>query len=137
MIKLKNALLLLFLFVGLHQGFSQVYKFKTTGLSVAVKEKNGKYGDWSELKLVNILVTLDTNKNRIVVYSEAIQLFEIVEYLHEEESKTDLIYPFICKDNNGEDCTLSFITRKNQENRKQLYIKYDDRVLVYNVVNFE
>ncbi|HSD09191.1 hypothetical protein [Flavobacterium sp.] len=137
MIKLKNALLLLFLFVGLHQSFSQVYKFKTTGLSVAVKEKNGKYGDWSELKLVNILVTLDTNKNRIVVYSEAIQLFEIVEYLHEEESKTDLIYPFVCKDNNGEDCTLSFITRKNQDNRKQLYIKYGDRVLVYNVVNFE
>ncbi|WP_348825329.1 hypothetical protein [Flavobacterium aestuarii] len=135
--KLKKILLLLFLFLGFNQGFSQVYKFKTTGLSVAVKGANGKYGDWSELKLVNILINLDTNKNRIVIYSEAIQLFEIVEYLHAEESETDLIYPFVCKDNNGEDCTLSFITRKNQENRKQLYIKYDDRVLVYNVVNFE
>jgi len=135
--KLQNTFLLLFLFVGLNQGFSQVYKFKTTGLSVAVKEKNGKYGDWSELKLVNILVNLDTNKNRIVVYSEAIQLFEIVQYLHEEESKTDIIYPFECKDNNGEDCNVSFVTRKNQGNRKQLYIKYEDRVLMYNVVNFE
>ena len=134
---IQNTFLLLFLFFGLNQGFSQVYKFKTTGLSVAAKGTNGKYGDWSELKLVNILINLDTNKNRIVIYSEAIQLFEIVEYLHAEESATDLVYPFICKDNNGEDCTLSFITRKNQDNRKQLYIKYDNRVLVYNVVNFE
>lgn len=134
---IQNTFLLLFLFFGLNQGYSQVYKFKTTGLSVAAKGTNGKYGDWSELKLVNILINLDTNKNRIVIYSEAIQLFEIVEYLHAEESATDLVYPFICKDNNGEDCTLSFITRKNQDNRKQLYIKYDNRVLVYNVVNFE
>lgn len=137
MIKLKNIFLLLFLFLGLNQGFSQVYKFKTTGLSVAAKGTNGKYGDWSELKLVNILINLDTNKNRIVIYSEAIQLFEIIEYLPAEESENDLVYPFVCKDNNGEDCTLSFITRKKQDNRKQLYIKYDNRVLVYNVVSFE
>jgi hypothetical protein len=137
MIKLKKIFLLLFLFFGMNQAFSQVYKFKTTGLSVAAKGTNGKYGDWSELKLVNILINLDTNKNRIVIYSEAIQLFEIIEYLPAEESENDLVYPFVCKDNNGEDCTLSFITRKKQDNRKQLYIKYDNRVLVYNVVNFE
>ena len=135
--KLKNIFLLLFLFFGLNHGFSQVFKFKTTGLSVAAKGPNGKYGDWSELKLVNILINLDTNKNRIAIYSEVIQLFEILEYLPAEESEINLVYPFVCKDNNGEDCTLSFITRKNQNNRKQLYIKYDDRVLVYNVVNFE
>jgi hypothetical protein len=137
MSKLKIGFLLLFLFLGLNYGFSQTYKFKTTGLSVSVKGENGKFGDWSELKLVNILVNLDTNKNRIVIYSEAIQLFEIIQYLPEEENSTDIIYSFVCKDNSGEDCTVSFITRKNQENRKQLYIKYEDRVLVYNVVNFE
>jgi hypothetical protein len=137
MSKIKIGFLLLFLLLGLNQGFSQTYKFKTTGLSVSVKGENGKFGEWSELKLVNILINLDTNKNRVVIYSEAIQLFEIIEYLPEEETKTDIIYSFVCKDNGGEDCTVSFITRKNQENRKQLYIKYEDRVLVYNVVNFE
>lgn len=134
--KVKIGFILVFLFLVFNQGYSQTYKFKTTGLSVAVKGENGKFGNWSELKLVNILINLDTNKNRIVIYSEAIQLFEIIEYLPAEENETDIIYPFTCKDNNGEDCTISFITRKNQENRKQLYIKYDDRVLVYNVVNF-
>jgi hypothetical protein len=135
--KVKIGFLLVFLFLVFNQGYSQTYKFKTTGLSVSAKEANGKFGGWSDLKLVNIVINLDTNKNRIVIYSEAIQLFEIVEYLPAEENDTDIVYSFICKDNNGEDCTISFITRKNQENRKQLYIKYDDRVLVYNIVNFE
>jgi hypothetical protein len=135
--RLKIGFLMLFLFFGLKYGYSQTYKFKTTGLSVSVKGTNGKFGNWSELKPVSILVNLDPQKNRIVIYSEAIQLFEIVEYLPTEENNTDLVYPFVCKDNNGEDCTLSFITRKNQENRKQLYIKYEDRVLAYNIVNFE
>ncbi|TRX37444.1 hypothetical protein FNW52_05640 [Flavobacterium sp. ZT3R18] len=135
--KVKIGIVFVFLFLVFNQGYSQTYKFKTTGLSVSEKEGNGKFGAWSDLKLVNIVINLDTTKNRIVIYSEAIQLFEIVEYFPVEENDTDIVYPFICKDNNGEDCTISFITRKNQENRKQLYIKYEDRVLVYNIVNFE
>jgi hypothetical protein len=137
MSKLKIGFIIMFLFFGLNQGFSQTYKFKTTGLSVSLKGENGKFSDWSELKSVNLVVNLDTNKNRFVIYSEVIQLFEIVEYLPEEETNTDIIYSFVCKDTNGEDATLSIITRKNQDNRKQLYIKYEDRVLVYNIVNFE
>lgn len=135
--KLKNTFLLLVLFFGLNQGFSQVYKFKTTALSVSAKEGKGKFGNWSELKPVSILINLDTKKNRVAIYSEAIQLFEIVEYIPTEETDTDLIYSFVCKDNNGEDCTLSYITRKNQDNRKQLYVKYENRVLAYNIVFLE
>jgi len=133
---LKISFFLLFLFVGLNQGFSQAYKFKTTGLSVSQQEK-GKFGKWSELEPVSIIINLDTKKNRIVIYSEVIQLFEIIEYLPAEESGTDIVYSFICKDTSGENCTLSFITRKNQDNRKQLYVKYEDRVFAYNIVNFE
>ncbi len=137
MSKLKVKFILLFVFLGLNFGFSQAYKFKTTGLSVSAKEANGKFSNWSDLKPVSIIINLDTKKNRIVIYSEAIQLFDIVEYLPTEENDTDLIYPFVCKDNNGEECTLSFITRKKQDNRKQLYVKYANRVLAYNIVNFE
>ena len=135
--KLKVSFILLFVLFGLNLGFSQSYKFKTTALSVSVKEVNNKFGNWSELKPVSIVINLDTKKNRIVIYSEVIQVFDIVEYLPTEENDKDLIYPFVCKDNSGEDCTLSFITRKSQDNRKQLYVKYEDRVLAYNIVNFE
>ena len=137
MTKIKIFVILIFLGMGLHQSYSQTYKFATSGFSVLEKNEKGKWGKWTDLELVNLLVTLDTDKSRIIVYSQAIQLFEIVDYLPHEENETDGVYSFTCKDNNGEDCTLSIITRKNQDNRKQLYINYDDRIFVYNISNFK
>lgn len=137
MTKIKIILVILFLSMGLNHSYSQTYKFKTSGFSVLEKNEKGKWGKWSDLDLVNILVSLDTNKNRIVIYSQIIQLFEITDYLAVEENETDIVYTFTCKDNNGDDCTLSIITRKTQGNRKQLYINYDDRIIVYNIINFK
>ena len=135
MTKIKLYIIVLFLGIGLQQSYSQNYKFKTSGVSVLEKNERGKWGKWSNLQLVNVLVSLDTNKSRIVIYSEIIQLFEIVEYQPTEENDTDVVYSFTCKDNNGDDCTLSIITRKNQGNRKQLYINYGNRIIVYNIFN--
>lgn len=135
MAKTKLYIILLFLVLGLQQSYSQNYKFKTSGFSVLEKNEKGKWGKWSDLGLVNILVTLDTTKNRIVIYSQAIQLFEIIDYQATEENDTDIVYSFTCKDNNGEDCTLSIITRKKQDNRKQLYVNYENRIIVYNIFN--
>jgi hypothetical protein len=137
MAKIKIILVLFFLMMGLQKSHSQTYKFITSGLSVMEKDQKGKWGKWSDLNLVTILVSLDTDKSRIIVNSEIIQLFEIIEYQPLEESETDSIYTFTCKDNNGDDCTLSIITRKNQDNRKQLYINYDNRIIVYNISNYK
>ena len=135
MSKIKLYILLLFLGLGFQKSYSQVYKFKTSGFSVLEKTEKGKWGKWSDLELVNILVSLDTNKSRIVVYSQIIQLFEIIDYQDRTESDTDIVYTFTCKDNDGVDCTLSIITRKKQGNRKQLYINYEGRIIVYNIFN--
>ena len=133
--KTKTYILFFFLVVGLQHSYGQVYKFKTSGFSVLEKNEKGKWGKWSDLNLVNIVVSLDTNKNRIVVYSNIIQLFEIIDYQTIEENDTDIVYSFSCKDNEGVNCTLSIITRKKQDNRKQLYINYDNRIIVYNIFN--
>jgi hypothetical protein len=135
MTKIKIITLLIFLGLSLHQSYGQTYKFSTSGLSVMQKDQKGNWGNWSDLDLVNILVKLDTDRNRIIIYSEAIQAFEIVDYIPLEESETDSVYSFTCKDNNGENCTLSIITRKKQDNRKQLYINYEDRIILYNIFN--
>jgi len=137
MTRIKIIIVLVFMGFGFHQSYSQTYNFKTSGLSVLQKDNRGNWGKWSDLKLTNILVKLDTDKSRIIVYSEAIQLFEIINYIPLEESETDRIYSFTCKNNDGEDCTLSIITRKNQNNRKQLYINYEDRIILYNIFNYK
>ena len=133
--KTKIYIILFFLVLGLQNSFGQNYKFKTSGFSVLEKNEKGKWGKWSDLNLVNLLVTLDTNKSRIVIYSQIIQLFEIIEYQETEKNDADIVYSFSCKDNEGVNCTLSIITRKKQDNRKQLYINYDNRIVVYNIFN--
>lgn len=133
--KIIGYLFFLFLSLGWQQSYGQVYKFSTSGFSVLEKNEKGKWGNWSDLELTKMMVSLDTNKNRIVIYSQIIQLFEIVEYLPVTENETDIVYSFSCKDNDGVDCTLSIITRKKQDNRKQLYINYGDQIIVYNIFN--
>jgi hypothetical protein len=132
---MKSFVVLAFLVLGLLQSYSQTYNFKTSGISVLEKDQKRKWGSWTELDLVNILVKLDTDKNRIFIYSEAIQVFEIIDYIPLSVGETDDIYSFTCIDNLGENCTLSIIIRKKQNNRKQLYVNYDHRIIVYNIDN--
>jgi accessory gene regulator protein AgrB len=133
--KIIGYLFFIFLGLGWQQSSAQVYKFSTTGFSVLEKNDKGKWGNWSDLELTKMMVSLDTNKNRIVIFSQIIQLFEIVEYQPVSENETDLVYSFSCKDNDGVACTLSIITRKKQDNRKQLYINYGNQIIVYNIFN--
>ncbi|PAM95437.1 hypothetical protein B4N84_09190 [Flavobacterium sp. IR1] len=130
---LRIYIVLFFLGLGFQQAYSQSYRFKASGFSVLEKKQRGNWGDWSNLALVDLSVVLDTDKHRIVVYSQEIQLYNILEYIEREENETDIVYSFLCKDNSGNDCKLSIITRKNQDHRKQLYINFDNQIIVYNM----
>jgi hypothetical protein len=118
------------------QSNAQTYKFLTTGFSVMEKNAKGEWGKWSALQEDSIVITLDTNKNRIVIYSQEVQLYEILNYEANEENDVDIIYPFTCKNDDGVPFTISIITRKKQGNRKQLYINQSDFIVVYNIVNY-
>ena len=136
MTKLKTFIILFLLAAGL-QANAQVYRFKTTGFSVLEKNEKGKWGEWSDLQKTEMIVTLDTNKNRIIIYSQEIQLYKIVKYEPEEENENDLIYAFSCADEEGRPFTISIITRKNQGGRKQMYINQKDVILMYNIENYK
>ena len=136
MTKLKTFIILFMLAVGL-QASAQVYRFKTTGFSVLEKNEKGKWGEWSKLTPTELIITLDTNKNRIIVYSQEIQLYKIATYRPEEENENDLIYTFDCADEEGLPFTISIITRKTQGGRKQLYINQKNVILMYNIENYK
>ena len=133
---IKILFLFFLLSIGIENTYGQMYKFEATGFSVLEKNTKGAWGKWSDLQAVNIVITLDTDKNRIIVYSKEIQLYEIQNYEEKQEGESDEIYPFVCKDIDGEPFTISIIIRKNQGNRKQLYINQKNVIVVYNIVNF-
>ncbi len=133
----KIVLLSVFLLLlSFGTGYAQTYKFMTTGFSVMEKNAKGEWGNWSDLQETKLIISLDTSKNRIMVYSQEIQWYDIVAYEKEEETNENIVNPFSCKDEDGYAVTLSIITRKNQGNRKQLYITRNNYVLVYNIENY-
>ena len=134
--KLKFVFFVFFIAFGTCQSYGQTYKFLTTSFSVMEKNDKGKWGKWSDLQKASIIISLDTNKNRIVIYSQEIQVYDIVNYENKEENDTTIIHGFACSDEDGVPFTISIITRKNQGNRKQLYINHKSVIVVYNIENY-
>jgi hypothetical protein len=125
--------LLLILFFASATTYAQKFNFKTSGYMVSQKDNKGKWSDWSKLQKSEMTVLLDMESHRIVVYSEVLQLFSIMKYGNQETIGDDDVVKFDCVDNNGVECTLAIYTRKNQGNRNQLYITYQDMIIVYNM----
>ncbi|WP_320814011.1 hypothetical protein [Flavobacterium sp.] len=128
---IKYLFLVLFLSFSVAQ--AQQYRFKTTGFMVTEKTKFGVWSVWSKFQKSEMIVVLDADKDRIVVYSEALQLFNIVKYYDKKETKEGNVVSFLCVDNTGLECDISIFTRKDKNNLKQLYIYYDNRVVAYNM----
>ena len=134
---LKNIFFALFVVFGLQQSNAQITKFMTTSFSVSEKTPSGKWGKWSKSEKVSIVISLDEKKNRIVVYSQEVQVYTIVKYEDIVENADDLIYSFSCSDLDGMPFTISIITRKKHANRKQLYINQKDVIVLYNIEKFK
>lgn len=136
--KYFKHLYVVFLLIGSsHCVSSQIYKFQTTGFTVLEKNEKGSWGKWSDFQDASLVVTLDTNKNRIIIYSQEIQLYEIVNYEEKKDTENDETYSFSCRNDDGEAFLISIITRKKQDNRKQLYINHKDVIVAYNIFNLK
>ena len=134
---LQSLFICLFLSFGIQQTSAQVYRFKTSSLSVMKKDDKGKWGNWSEFGKAELIISLDGPKNRIIVNSIELQLFNIISYGEKITTEYDETLTFECEDNEGGPCTILIVTRKNQNNRMQFYINYNDVRMVYNIYNIE
>jgi hypothetical protein len=130
---LKIVAFLFFFLAVTQQTFAQKYRFKTSSYSVMEKNAKGGWGKWSDFKDTSLIITLDGDKNRIVVNSAQTQLYNIEVYGKTIENETDKTVTFNCIDNSGDRCVIEIITRKKQGNRIQFYINYPDLKIVYNI----
>jgi len=130
-----SKVFILFLLFGftISKASAQVYKFKASSFSVVEKDDKKGWGKWSDFEKNTLIITLDPAKNRIVIASQEIQLFKIVAYGEKIITPKDETIPLSCVDNDGKTCDILIVTRKNQGNRKQLYVNYADFKYVYNI----
>ncbi|HLO73291.1 MAG TPA: hypothetical protein VK164_05080 [Flavobacterium sp.] len=126
--------LLFFLFLTSFSNYAQQFRFKTTSLSVLEKDSKDNWGKWSKPEATEMYVTLDYDKNKIVIYSREIQHYTIVEYLEKEVTKTDEINSYLCKNQEGTAVKISFFTRVDLGNKPQLYVYFKDFIFCYDIV---
>ncbi|MBY0486803.1 MAG: hypothetical protein K2P85_06420 [Flavobacteriaceae bacterium] len=132
---LRILLLIVVLCFGFQKTSAQVYRFKTSSLSVMDKNDKGAWNKWSEFKKAEIVITLDGNKDRFIVNSKDLQLYKIQSYLEKVSTEDDDTVGFNCIDNDGAKCVILIVTRKKENNRMQFYINYTDLKMVYNIYN--
>ena len=134
---LKIIIPFILLLFSIQTSTAQEYRFKADSFSVLEKNATGKWGKWTAFDKTPVIITLDGKKDRIVVNSKEIQLYSILAYGEKIVDKNQETIPMKCADNNGGLCTILIITKKNESNRKQFYINYDDVKIVYNVYSFQ
>ncbi len=127
----KYIALFTFLTVGIAN--AQQFQFQTTTLSVLQKNRKGEWGKWSTPEQAKAIVKLDYDKNKIIIYSNIIQYYSIVEYLPKEVTKVDEINSYLCKNIDGYPLKISFIVRKDLKNKTQLYVYNEDYIFCYDI----
>jgi hypothetical protein len=128
----KFKIVLFILFIGF-SSYSQQFLFKTSSFSVTEKISKEKWSEWTQPTKSEMIIKIDGVSHRVVVYSNEIQLFNIIKYNESKNTETDIIASYNCIDNNGIECVVAVYTRKNQNNRRQLYITYTDMIIEYNI----
>ena len=126
--------LLLFVVFAIQYSNAQQFNFQTTTLSVLKKTKSGEWGKWSTPKEEKMIVKLDYDKNKIIIYSSEIQHYSIIEYLPKQVTKVDEINSYLCKSLDGIPVKISFMIRKDNKNKTQVYVYNEDFIFCYDII---
>ena len=132
--KMKKIVIVLFLGLCSQLGFSQTYQFKTVNYSVSQKNAKGEWSKWSKTLPTELLINLDRDKHRFVVYSEIIQLYSILKYEDKVENESGTSNKYFCVDNLGIDTVITIVSPKNAGSSKQIYIANDDMIIEYDLI---
>lgn len=132
---MKKTLLLSVLMLCL--GFvakADVVKFTATECSIRTYDENrDRWSDWSKWSDCRVLVVIDGDQERITIYSDKMQEYDIYAIESEDEKDRDggITDKFRCVDQDGVRCSMRL--RKQKNGVLQLYIDYLDVMWVYNL----
>ena len=109
---------------------------KLTAYSVAYKyvDDNGEWTQWTDWEDCNILVVLNLDKDRLSIYSNTTQEYDIISYDDwESDGEGGKVAGFDCVDAEGLRCRVRWRIAKDMSH--QVYVDYNDFCFVYNVVS--
>lgn len=135
---LKTLGLFLVLLTISTTGFSQVFKLKSTSFASKTIINEYKWSEWSDFTESSVLITFDMTNDRITIYSNVTQVYDIAEYEGKTtDSDGDDIYSYFCVDKSGLTCRVKWVQLNSQNGRMQMYINYSDAIWIYNIYSID
>lgn len=130
-----NGIIFIILVLISTASFSQVIKLKAFEIAFKYKNENTQRWDqWSDWEDVDILVTIDSDPQRIKIFSEKEQVYDIIKYKGETTgSDGDITSEWICVNEDGRKCGVRIVKLNSNNNIQQLYIDFADFIFVYNI----
>jgi hypothetical protein len=127
----KLFLSLIVLLLSFVSNAQSVLKIRTSHSCEKHIDYYGNWTDWSEWKEANILIVVDSQKDRITIYTETTQIFDIIENEGESLSdKGDPTFNYYCVDENGAKCRIRIVKRTTLT---QIYVDYSNLILCFNI----
>ncbi len=131
---LKFSVAMVFCFFFLTGANAQILKLRSTSLATNEIRENGSWKGWTALNDSNLLITIDTEIQRIVIYANETQKFDITDYDGQKiDEDGDDVFTFYCVDNDGRTCRIDVLTLHSQNGKRQLYVYYSDIAFLFNV----
>ena len=129
---MKRLLLAMLLCIISITSFAQVINFETT--SYTYKTYNGySWSKWAPYQSSSMLLTMDIDRDLVIIYSPRTQIYKIVDYkgsYTDKDGDATMEFKFIDQDNDRG--TMRLMQRRN--GKSEVYIQFADVIWVYSVV---
>lgn len=134
---MKKLFILLFvLFSFVQVNYAEVIKLRTSGIAYQYKnEYSNIWGDWSAWEDCNVLIVIDVDKDRITIYSQETQEYDVITETNQDTDGESTSYHYDCIDANGLRCQIRLRVYDDYSKGSQLYVDYYDMRWVYSIFN--
>ena len=131
---MKKLFLLICLLLAITAVQAEVLKLQATSYAYKYQNDYGYWTDWTEWEYSSVLIVINTDNDRINIYSKTPQEYDIYDY---EDSYRDKdggeTTTLKCIDADGVRCDVRI--RIERSGNRQLYVDYSNIMWVYNIVN--
>lgn len=131
---MKKLFLLICLLATVTVAQAEVIKLQATSYAYKYQNDYGYWTDWTDWEYTSVLIVVNTDNNRINIYSNTPQEYDIYDYgrtqYDDDGGETTTLK---CIDADGLRCEVRIRVERN--GNRQLYIDYNDAMWVYNIVN--
>lgn len=113
--------------------YSQLTRFRSILFSSKFTTYQDVWTDWTPWQSSGVLITLNKETQRIVIYSETHQSYDIIEKISENyDEDGNPIFKVKCLDENGTKCLMTWYKRKDDGD--YVRFSFSNLELMYKVV---